>query len=341
MVGAPIANRNRAEIEGVIGFFANTLALRTSLAGDPTFRDLLERVKDSALGAYAHQDMPFERLVEELRPERSLSYNPLFQVLFSLQNATATGVRTQRTATQAAGRRGRYHRKVRHVVLPAGRRGRPHRPNRIQHRLVRRLHHRSHAAPLPEVAGSGARQSGHAHFAVAAADQPKSGSRCWANGTQPRWSILASFACTNCLSSRRKRSPTRWPASLRNDQLTYRRVERAGQPIGPLSEAARRRARTTSRHLRRALARHDGWIVGHPEVWSGVRTARSATIRLSACAWCWTTPRCRCCSRSRLCWRRCPSMRGSNLSRFGLAADRAGEYVEPAEHVANPKTSST
>ena len=87
VVGAPIANRNRAEIEGVIGYFANTLALRTSVAGDPTFRDLLKRVKDSALGAYAHQDMPFERLVEELRPERSLSYNPLFQVLFSLQSA--------------------------------------------------------------------------------------------------------------------------------------------------------------------------------------------------------------------------------------------------------------
>src|SRR5215469_7345947 len=87
LVGGVIANRNRAEIEGLIGYFANTLPLRTRLDGDPTFRELLERVKDYALGAYAAQDIPFETLVEELNPERSLSYNPLFQVLFSLQTA--------------------------------------------------------------------------------------------------------------------------------------------------------------------------------------------------------------------------------------------------------------
>ena len=87
VVGTPIANRNRAEIEGLIGFFANTLVLRTKVAGDLSFSDLLMRVKENALGAYAHQDIPFEKLVEELRPERSLSHNPLFQVLFSLQNA--------------------------------------------------------------------------------------------------------------------------------------------------------------------------------------------------------------------------------------------------------------
>jgi amino acid adenylation domain-containing protein len=87
LVGTPIANRNRAEVEGLIGLFANILPLRVRFDGDPTFRELVERVKETALGAYAHQDMPFERLVEELRPERSLSHNPLFQVMFSLQNA--------------------------------------------------------------------------------------------------------------------------------------------------------------------------------------------------------------------------------------------------------------
>src|SRR5581483_778035 len=87
VVGTPIASRNRSEVEGLIGLFANTLVLRTKLSGRWTFSELLEQVKETARGAYAHQDMPFEKLVEELRPERSLSHNPLFQVLFSLQNA--------------------------------------------------------------------------------------------------------------------------------------------------------------------------------------------------------------------------------------------------------------
>ena len=90
VMGTPIANRGRAEVEGLIGFFANTLALRVDLAGNPAFAELAARVREMALGAYAHQDVPFERLVNELRPDRNLSLTPVFQVLLSLQNIPQT-----------------------------------------------------------------------------------------------------------------------------------------------------------------------------------------------------------------------------------------------------------
>jgi len=85
-VGTLIANRHRAELEGLIGFFVNILVLRTDLSGDPSFRELLERVRAVTLGAYEHQDVPYEKVLEALRPPRDLSRNPLFQILVVLHN---------------------------------------------------------------------------------------------------------------------------------------------------------------------------------------------------------------------------------------------------------------
>ena len=104
-IGTPIANRNREEIEGLIGFFVNMLVLRAEVEGEASFEEHLRRVREVALGAYEHQDVPFEKLVEELRIERDTSRTPVFQVTFALQNARSGGLELEglQTGVAAAG----------------------------------------------------------------------------------------------------------------------------------------------------------------------------------------------------------------------------------------------
>ena len=92
-VGSPVANRNRTEVEGLIGFFVNTLVLRGRLQGNPSFTELIRRTKETAMNAYAHQELPFEKIVDAVQPERDMSHSPLFQVMFALQTSGGLSIK--------------------------------------------------------------------------------------------------------------------------------------------------------------------------------------------------------------------------------------------------------
>jgi amino acid adenylation domain-containing protein len=127
-VGTPIAGRTRLETEGLIGFFVNTLVMRTDLSGQPTFEQLIERVRETALSAYANQDVPFDRLVQELQPERQGNKAPLFQVLFTMQDAREAsqwdlpGLQTE--WTEGTSGHQRFDLALELKVTPSGLRGR-------------------------------------------------------------------------------------------------------------------------------------------------------------------------------------------------------------------------
>ena len=99
LVGCPVLNRRLPETENLLGSFVNTLVLRTNYAGSPSFREALRRVRDTCIGAFAHQEFPFEKLVEELQPQRDLARNPIFQVMFAFQNTSVPALELARPST--------------------------------------------------------------------------------------------------------------------------------------------------------------------------------------------------------------------------------------------------
>ena len=133
VVGTLVANRNRAETEGLIGFFINTLVMRADLSGDPSFAELLGRVRQVALDAYAHQDLPFEQLVDELVTERDRSRTPLFQVMFNHRGAD--GNQTGLAVTEFPVKRARLKYDLSITLDESG--GAPGGGGQIQHRVVR------------------------------------------------------------------------------------------------------------------------------------------------------------------------------------------------------------
>ena len=234
MVGTPIANRTRSEVEGLIGFFVNTLALRGDLSGDPSFLELLARVARDGLGAYAHQDLPFEKLVDELQPERSLSHSPIFQVMFILQNAPAVrrwscegceieafadeGVTAKFDLTLDLTERARQ---------AAGSAG-------VQHRSVRCATHGAAARPLPDPAGRDRRRSRAAHLSPAAAHRAERHQLLVAVERHGSRVSAAMRASTNSSRSRSSALPMPSPLVYRGQTLTYPRTQRPRQPTGPL-----------------------------------------------------------------------------------------------------------
>ena len=275
-VGSPIANRNRAEVEGLIGYFVNMLALRADLSGDPTFLELLGRVREVSFGAFEHQELPFDKLVEALQPPRDPSRTPLFDVMFVLQNNRMPDVaRRERRSTLCGPARARAPPSSTSPWRLEEADGAARRVVRIQHRPVRRGHDRPHGRPLPNllegiVADPDRRLSALPLLATDVERPPP------ARGVGPR----PGRAGRRRLRPPPHRGPGRADSRCRRPRLRRRRpdLSRARhprEPAGALHLArSRSRARRAGGDRRRAVPRAGRRPAGHPQGRRGLRAAR-------------------------------------------------------------------
>ncbi len=294
-VGTLIANRRRPEVEGMIGFFANSLALRTDLSGDPTFRELLGREREVSLDAYAHQDVPFEKLVEELNPPRDMARTPVFQVMLILLNAPGGEAIELPGLEAAAGGDRQPH--VEDGADPL-----PHRPAGRRRRLLEyntdlfdARHPGAPDRPLSGLLATVIRRPGSAPLGAAAALRRRSGASSSSTGTPPRPTSPPSPSTAGS-RSRVRQAPDAVAVEFEASRLTY----------GELDARANRLARHLRRPGGRARRSWSAWRwSARSRCWSGCSpssrpaapTCRSTrSTRRSGSPTCWRTRGCPCCS---------------------------------------------
>ena len=261
-VGIPAANRSRPEIEGVIGFFVNMLVIRTSLRGDPSFRELIRRVREPAVGAYTHQDMPFDKLVEQLRPNRSLNFPPFFQVTFTmlprpLKHSDARGLRWE--SVDVGTRTAKFDLTLSVQDSESG--------------LVCVFGYGTQLFDASTIK----RMAGHwEQLLNAMAQNPDRPVRDIPILPRNEWRQLASWnqtareypreKCVHTLfEEQAERTPEALAVTFENEHVTLRRVEPACQSAGALSAKSGRGSRGRGGNLHGAVGRDDRGAVGDSE----------------------------------------------------------------------------